>query len=467
MIIYDMEVFKHDWMIVYLDTKTRTLNHIINSNEELMDFYNRYKTDIFVGYNSRNYDQWVVKAILCDFNPYDMNTWIIDKDRKGHEFSQLLSKFPIMNYDCSVGFFSLKQCEAFMGHEIKESSVPFDIDRPLTDDELQEVLKYCQHDVMETFEVFVETKHEFESHIQLISEFGLPMSDVSKTKAQLSSKILGATMKKHDDEFDITFPSTMDLGKYSDIKDWYKDWSDNSKDYQKTLETKVMGAKHTFAFGGLHGALESYHGEGYFLMADVASYYPALMIEYGLLSRNISNPKKYTMIRDERIRMKAVKDPRQAPRKIVLNSTFGALKDKYNALFDPLQSNNVCIYGQLLLVDLLDKLEGHCQLIQTNTDGILVKLHSPSDKSKIISICDTWAKRVRMELEYEVVKKVFQKDVNNYVIVSEDGKVKSKGAFVKELNNLDNNLPIVNRAVKNYLVKGIPVETSFPGTRTP
>ena len=99
-------------------------------------------------------------------------------------------------------------------------------------------------------------------------------------------------------------------------------------------------------------------------MCDVASYYPAMMIEYGFLSRNVKNKFKYRQIRDERIVMKQNKDKRQQPRKIALNSTFGASKDKYNKLYDPLQANNICITGQLLLTDLIEKLENHCQLIQ-------------------------------------------------------------------------------------------------------
>ena len=75
------------------------------------------------------------------------------------------------------------------------------------------------------------------------------------------------------------------------------------------------------------------------------------------LSRNVSNPDKYRQIRDDRIVLKRNKDPKQLPYKIVLNSTYGASKDKHNALYDPLMANNVCINGQLLIVDLLEKLE--------------------------------------------------------------------------------------------------------------
>ena len=122
-----------------------------------------------------------------------------------------------------------------------------------------------------------------------------------------------------------------------------------------------------------------------------------------------------------------------------MNGTFGASKDQYNNLYDPLQANNICIAGQLLLADLLDKLDGKCQLIQSNTDGVLLKLFNRSDKEMILDICGEWSRRTRMELEFDEYVKVIQSDVNNYIIVP-DGELydakgkerfKRKGAFVK------------------------------------
>lgn len=461
MIIYDFEIFKYDWMVCWLDTSTRKLHHIVNDKAKLERFYEYYKSQIMVGYNSRNYDAWILKSILCDFNPWDMNVWLIEKEQKGFMFSKLLNKFPIMNYDCSVGFRGLKELEAFMGHDIRESSVPWNVNRKLTNQEIEETLKYCKHDVMETFHVFVETKEEFESHIGLIREYQMPLIEVNKTKAQLSAMILGAVKKKWNDEFEVRFPDTLQMGKYEWIKDWYRNWADNVQDYKVNLKTNINGVPHTLGNGGLHGAIEKYYGDGYYLMADVASYYPALMIEYDYLSRNVKEPKKYRQIRDERIVMKRNKDPRQQPRKIVLNGTFGASKDQYNNLYDPLQANNICIAGQLMLVDLLDKLDGKCQLIQSNTDGILVKLYSLEDRDHIISICNEWSKRTRMELEFEDYRKVIQKDVNNYIIVDDKGEVKRKGAYVKKLSVLDNDLPIVNKAIVDYFIKGTPVKDTI------
>ena len=100
----------------------------------------------------------------------------------------------------------------------------------------------------------------------------------------------------------------------------------------------------------MHGARSNYAGTGHFLNIDVESYYPALMIEYGYLSRNVKNPGKFRSIRDTRIKYKAVKDKTTSPLKIVINGTYGAMKDKYNGLYDPLMANNVCIGGMTLLL---------------------------------------------------------------------------------------------------------------------
>ena len=37
------------------------------------------------------------------------------------------------------------------------------------------------------------------------------------------------------------------------------------------------------------------------------------------------------------------------------------------------------VSGMLLLLDLIEKLEAHCEIIQSNTDGILIKMSSLND----------------------------------------------------------------------------------------
>lgn len=389
-----------------------------------------------------------------------MSDFIIEKDEPGWKFSRVLNKFPLLNYDTMYRTDSgLKSLEGFMGHNIKETDVDFKIDRKLTTEEIQSEIEYCRHDVQQTIEVFIKRKNDFDAQIGLICEFNLPLAMVNKTKTQLAAIILEARYRNYDDEFDISIPDTLRLSKYDYVRQWYLD--KNNRSYDKQLKTDIAGVEHIFAWGGLHSAIPKYYGKGMFIMADVESLYPSLIIQYGYMSRSVPSVDKYIDIYNTRLALKhAGKKKENLPYKSVLNSTYGAMKDKTNALYDPRQANNICVAGQLLLLDLIEKLElsGCCQLIQSNTDGILVKLNKESDFDKVDDICYEWETRTRLKLEFNIYNKCFQKDVNNYVLITHDQKVKSKGSYVKEQSSLDYDLPIVNKAITDYMVNNTPVE---------
>lgn len=454
LIFADSEVFHSDWLWVFIDPINREETVIVNDSKRFKEFFEKHKNDIFVFYNGRHYDQYIMRAILCDLDPKKVNDWIIVKKRNGWEFSDLFKQIQVNFFDVMTTFHSLKSLEGFMGANIKESEVDFTIDRKLTASEIAETIEYCRHDVEQTIQVFLRRKEEFDAHMAMLKAFKLPMSYISKTKVQLSAAALNAYPRKRNDEFDLVYPDTLKLDKYKWVKEWY-DKREN-RNYDSVLDTEIAGVPHTFAWGGLHGARVHYCETGRFLNVDVASYYPSLMIRYGFGSRNMSDPKKYEQVYRQRLQYKAEGNPLQAPLKIVLNGTYGAMKDQFNPLYDPRQANNVCVGGQLLLLDLIEKLEPYCDIVQSNTDGILVKLRD--NREEVENICHEWETRTGMVLEFDEFVKVIQRDVNNYIIVDAAGKYKSKGAVVKKQNSLDYDTPIINEAVINYFVKEIPVE---------
>lgn len=463
----DFEVFKEDWMCVIITPEKQETLSIVNDTEKLREEYEKSKNDIWVGFNIRWYDQYIFKSILLGLEPKEVNDWIIIKGHDGWQFTRMFNKIQLTFYDVMTSLDrGLKYFEGSMGNSVKESGVPFDIDRKLTSSEINEVIKYCTHDVEQTIEVFLRRQSDFNAQLQMLEMFNLPLTDISKTKVRLSAEVLEAKRREYDDEFDISFPDTLKLDKYRSVLEWYQ--HPVNMDYNKSLTIDVDGVPHAFGWGGVHGARTKYKGEGLFINMDVASLYPSLMIEYNLHSRSC-NPEKYTEIYHKRLQYKKEKNPMQAPLKIVLNGTYGAMKDKYNPLYDPRQANNVCIYGQLLLLDLMEKLEPFADIIQSNTDGILIKMpekYSEIGKSElwrdwIDEICDEWQERTRLKLEFDEYVKVFQKDVNNYVIVDKEGKYKSKGAYVKKLGDLDYDLAIVNEALINYMVKNEPIKRTI------
>ena len=462
MIFYDFEVFEYDWMVVLKNPETQTTVKLHNDPDGLLKYYESNKFDIWVGYNSRGYDQFILKAILCGFNPKDMNDWIILKGNSGWQFNSLMRKFPLLNYDVMTTMHSLKQLEGFMGNNIHETSVPFNIDRPLTAKEIEETFKYCEDDVDNLIEVFIERINDFNSAMDLIKTFNLPIECISKTKAQMSAMILECEPKNRDDEFDISIVPTLRLNKYAYVKDWFLD---NLGDYSKKLECEIAGVPHVFGWGGIHGAREKYHSKGCLLHVDVTSYYPSLMIEYNLLTRKSKHPEKFKEIYDKRVELKKLgKKKEQAPYKIVLNGTYGICKDKYNPAYDPRQANNVCVNGQLLLLDLIEKLETipEFELIQSNTDGLIIKIPDTDYHFNLVDdVCYEWEQRTKMGLSFDYVKEIWQKDVNNYVFMDDNNKLECKGAYVKESSRLDNDMPILNTALVNYMAYNVPVERTI------
>lgn len=462
---FDFEVYTYDWLVVIINPIIRAKLVIVNDKRQLEAYYNSHKEDIWISYNGRTYDQYIIKAILLDFTQTqikELSDWIVKQKRKGWEYSSLFNRIQLYNYDVMSGYHGLKTLEAFMGNDIRETSVDFDIDRKLTAAEIGETIQYCTHDAEQLMEVFNKRKADFDAHISMLKTFKLPLSCISKTQAQLSARVLGASKKDHFDAWDIQIVNTLRIEKYSHIVDWFMD-SDNH-DYDKSLTVDVCGIPHQFGWGGLHGAIgEPVHIKGLILHVDVTSFYPSIMIEYDFLSRNVANKEAYKEIKDTRVALKnAGEKKKQAPYKIILNATYGICKDPSNSMYDPRQANNVCINGQLLLLDLLEHLEGHCRVIQSNTDGLIIEIpNSDEDFSMVDDICYEWESRTNMSLGIDIISEIYQKDVNNYLFIDEEGKVERKGAYVKELSDLDNDLPIVNKALVDYMTKGIPVEDTI------
>ena len=464
MLFYDFEVFAYDWLVVIMDMGEHKTHVIINSPEELKTFYEANKGQIWCGFNSRHYDQYILKAILCGFDPKKVNDYIIVRGNPGWKYSSLFRQFPLFNYDVMLGTDrGLKTFEGFMGNDIRETSVPFDIPRKLTPEEIAETVKYCKHDVEQTIQVFLRRPEEFNTMMYFIKHFKLPIDFISKTKAQLAAEILGGNRKgeSFNDEFDFPVLDCLDLHKYRYIADWYKD--PQNHDYSKKQDkVMVAGVEHTFSWGGGHGARAKFHASGIFLIIDVTAYYPSLQKKYHFGYRVMNHPENFEFIHDSNIEFKRKGDKKaRQPFKIMDNAISGQMKQRQSTLYDPMSNNSICINGQLLLLDLVEHIEPYCELIQNNTDGIIVRIKDyEKDFDRLDDIVYEWEQRTGMKMDFDTfMGDIYQKDVNNYLLIDrETGAVKAKGGYVMKLNDLSYDLPIINRALVDYMMKGIPVE---------
>lgn len=464
MLFFDFEVYKHDWLVVAIDPIEQKEFVIVNDRKRLEELYGRYKRDIWIGYNCRNYDQYILKGIMLGFDPKRINDWIIVKGRKGWEFSSMFNKVSLNLYDVMPNIpVSLKVLEGFMGNNIHETSVPFDIDRKLSANELSEVIDYCRFDVLNTIEVFLRRKGEFDAQMDLLKAFNLPLSNLGKTQAQLAAVILDAKKVRFNDDWNIRLPENVQLGKYKSVGEWFLNKDNHRED--ASLTTMIAGLEHTIAWGGVHAGLPKTtivcEDDEVMFDADVGQLYPNIMRIYGLLSRAARKPEMLGYVLDTSMRLKAEgKKKEREPYKRQCNIFYGAEGDMFNPLYDPLHRTLVCVFGQVFLIDLIDKIEDIIFLINSNTDGIFFKVKKknvPELKRRVAE----WEKRTQLQMEYSEFTKFISKDVNNYLAVKADGGIHAKGAYVKDLNDLDYDLPIVNEALRNYMIFGTPVDVTI------
>lgn len=462
MVFYNFGVFKYDWIVVFINPFEKEQTVIVNNSGLLEDFYEMNKNDIFVGYNSRKYHSVIFKSILLSFNPKTISDYIIEKGLSEYQIDRRLKNIKLYNYDVMEKMEGLKTLEGFMGNDIQETEIPFNIDRKLTAEELSKTIDYCIHDVEQTMEIFLKRKENFEVQMQIIKTFNLQMDNIGLTQAQLTANVLQCRkpFEERFDDFDLQILPCIKIEKYKNVLDWFLD--SRNKNYNASLKTEVCGIPHIFGWGGLHGCIsEPVHITGFLIHIDVTSYYPSLMIEHDFLTRNCRKKELYSDIYKTRVELKKQgKEKEQAPYKIILNSTYGICKDQFSKAYDPLQANNVCVNGQLMLLDLLEKLEPYCRLIQSNTDGIIIQIDE-KNYNLIDDICFEWEQRTRMKLEFKNATEIWQGDVNNYILKFENGKFERKGAYVKEFNELDYDLPIINEAIFKFLTEGTEVETTI------
>ena len=477
--IYDIEVFAHDWLVVLrrVDDDHHVIIH--NNNHQLREFFMAHSGDVFGGFNNRHYDDWVVLTMLSGGDNAMVkahNDFIIEQGGNGWEFPfvrgqrKSFRSFDLKD-DLPMGL-SLKAIEANMGLSIVESSVDFTIERPLTKDELMETIRYCRNDVDATLRLYEARKAYLDSKTAVGAMKGIDEATaLGLTNAKLTAVFVDAKAQHHDDEFEYTPPAELRISKYTDVLKFFE-----KIDYDRKLKINIAGVPHVYGWGGLHGAIPNYFqrsdDEMKIMIADVGSYYPSMIIQYGYASRNSPDADAYKDVYVKRMAAKRNGDKVTANAlKLVLNTYFGASKNQYNDLYDPRMANAICITGQLFLTDLIEKLEmvKGFELIQSNTDGIIIRYPAKADE-QIRDVIHEWEQRTRLTMELGEVRAIAQKDVNNYIMEDGEGHIKSKGGYVSLYHKGDfkmNSLQIIHKAIGDYFLHGTPVEDTINACEDP
>jgi hypothetical protein len=469
------------------EVRTFVLTDTKNEIPQMLEFLSKEVAGL-VGYNSLYFDAQILEFIYRNnnctaqdikeyanliINSYDRRPDVPEWKLKDKH----LDLFKALSLSTKAKRTGLKWCEFMMDLENIE-----DMPDEIT---LESILQYNLNDVIATKELYLRYYHEIDLRKKLTDREGINLMNCTEPDLakKLFAKYLSQSMDISTTDLkdmytsrnivkvnDIIFPYIQfKTTKFQNVLEAFKKLELNEFDKPEFIVNH--GIDIVFGLGGIHAAPNNVVVESdndYIIKSlDVVSYYPNLAIKNGICAEHL--PKEiflnlYEGFFNER---KAIpkSDPRNYILKILLNSAYGLSNDKYSFLRDRQVTLSICINGQLLLTQLMEDIVLQileAKLIMMNTDGFEVKI--PKEFVTIYdNICDKWQKLTKLELEFVDYNKMIISDVNNYISVDTNGKIKTKGKYEYKNIPLHKNKShaIIPKAVHDYWVHGTPVETTI------
>lgn len=419
------------------------------------------------GYNIKKYDLMILNAVYQGFTPQQIKiiSDIVIKSASPYATKEHMRLAPFANkrmrnmiyldlFDSSTG--SLKDKEAILGLSVMETTVPFDKE-DLTEEDKQDIIKYNIHDVWSSMVWYACIVEPFiYAKLVLCKKFGVEEKyGYNDTNAGLIARALNVKRREYTDAGEIKIQLHPKIKSYCE-ENLPKEVLDKVLNDTKTYTISMFENEVVFADGGIHSKydIKKYKAnrddtpvlfvtsdDEYVLVnVDAESYYPSMMIQFGTLSRSIPSPEGFNDILQERFAIKhkpnKTKDDNdtQLADKLVLNTTYGASGSEWLPFYDPYQRTRTCRYGQLFLIALANKLYNKVpslKVVQTNTDGILCYVKR-SELYLVKELMAEWTRISGIGMEEDFVEKIWQRDVNNYCMVKEGGKLKIKGSWLNQ-----------------------------------
>lgn len=453
------------------------------------------------------------KLTLVTFNGMKYDMPMIGRSMKGATCAELkemsdeliVSGTPpwqvVQRYECELprldhidlievvpGFVSLK---VYMGrlHCPKLQDLPIEHDAFTTPEQQALLRQYCENDLDGTLALLKKFRAQIELRAQMGEEYGYDLR--SKSDAQIAEavirekvqKLTGVRVSKPEvqartfryrapDFLKPASPIAASVVKMVRETDFVVDEGGYVKMPDSLAKAKIKigpSSIYRMGIGGLHSSeqTKAHRASDTLLILDrdVASYYPAIIIETELYPQHLGLDflTVYRNIRDTRIAAKREGRKTEADTlKIVLNGSFGKFGSPYSVLYSPDLLIQTTLTGQLALLMLIEWLEqAGVPVVSANTDGIV--LACPASRYKeAVSVFERWEKVTGFETEETRYRALYSRDVNNYIALKEKGGCKLKGAYA-EPEPVASSWPsphnqICVTAACEYLEHGTPVE---------
>jgi hypothetical protein len=378
--------------------------------------------------------------------------------------------------------------------------MPIDPHAPVTLEDVPIVRDYCFNDLDNTELLYVEPKWGLRQYIELRERLGerYGIDLRSKSDAQVAECVINAELRKltghypkkpnFDDFANFSFyyeaPSYIEfqtplLRETLSIVQGAPFFLDGGgspcmPEAIADLKVKIGGNVYKMGMGGLHSQEKSIgykaDDETDLIDRDVSGYYPRIILNNRYYPEHLGEVylEAYgERIVEERLRLKALKDPLSDGMKIASNGIFGKQGNMYSTIYAPKLLIQTTMTGQLALLLLIEAVElARFEVISANTDGFVTKV--PKARSvEFNAIVADWEGRTGFLTEETRYAALYSRDVNNYIAVKEDGTCKVKGAYSERgsaLNSVLSKNPealICSDAVQAFLTVGKPIEETI------
>jgi hypothetical protein len=399
-------------------------------------------------------------------------------------FVPQIDLFKIHHFDNKARATSLKVLEFNMRADSIED-LPFKVGTTLTQGQVPVLKKYNKHDVAQTKAFYKHTFDMLKFREELTHKYNrdfINHNDTKIGKDYFVMKLEEAGVSCYDFSDKGRTPRqtkrptialknailpwiAFEQPEFNRVLNWLKGQIiTETKGVFTDLIARVNNFDFVFGLGGIHGSVESevIESDDEFVIVDldVTSYYPNLAITNGFYPAHLG--KTFVTIYKhlfEQRKQYPKKSAESAMLKLALNGVYGDSNNQFSVFYDPLFTMSITLNGQLLLCLLAEGLMHipGLRLIQVNTDGLTVRVPR-SNKWLVDMARAAWQTRTGLNLEEAVYKRVFIRDVNNYIGQYEDGSVKRKGAY--EWNALWHQNAgglVIPKVAEKVLVEGAPI----------
>ena len=231
--------------------------------------------------------------------------------------------------------------------------------------------------------------------------------------------------------------------------------------------TPFVGFDFIFGLGGIHGSLEHTIVESndthVIIDLDVASMYPNIAIKNRFYPAHLGETfcDIYQNLYQQR-NSYPKGSAENAMLKLALNGVYGDSNNPFSVFYDPLFTMSITLNGQLLLCKLAEFIIEwtHAELIQMNTDGMTIRIPR-CEMDSLNTVTHEWESMTGLQLEQVEYSRMIIRDVNNYIGVYTNGKVKRKGAYEHDLEwHQNHSALVVPKVAEQVLVHGAPIRSS-------